>query len=95
MSERKEVCGPDTADRSPVRPSQEGSGSKWQPIETAPLDLTEVFVWDGREVRLAQYEMHAKPPFWSTDVNDVAHGEDLERCIIHPTHWMPLPDGPA
>lgn len=71
---------------------------QWQPIETAPKDLTTVLVYDPDYggVRIAQYECHAKPPFWSLDVYDLTFNtsESRERIKIEPTLWMPLPEGP-
>ncbi len=78
------------------RPAGDGQG--WQPIDTAPKDLTEVLVFDPDYggVRLAQYEVHAQQPFWSIDVWDLTTiGTSRDRIEIFPTHWMPLPDPPV
>lgn len=58
--------------------------SEWQPISTAPKDLTVILVWDmsGRtgEIELAYWERDR----WS----------NYEGFTIEPTHWMPLPEPP-
>lgn len=66
----------------------------WQPIETAPKDLTQVLVYDAEDkgVFLGQYECYAVPPYWSFDTHDLTR-EKAE--IVRPTHWMPLPDPPT
>jgi hypothetical protein len=50
----------------------------WQPIETAPMDGTEVLVIDAGEVQQVSWWAHA----WSHDDSYV------------PTHWQPLPEPP-
>ena len=67
----------------------------WQPIATAPKDLTEVIVYDADSegVFIAQYEKNARPPFWSHDTHDIAVGRTGE--LLRPTHWMPLPEPPT
>jgi hypothetical protein len=64
----------------------------WQPIETAPLDGTKLWLYwpfeheDDRQ-KVGWYELdHVDSPFW-TDV------EDTEPTP--PTHWRPLPSPPA
>ena len=67
--------------------------NEWQPIATAPKDLTEVLVYDPDYggVVVAQYEMYATRPFWSSDIHDFTTGGHK----IEPTHWQPLPPPPA
>ena len=63
----------------------------WQPIETAPRDLTEVLVFDPNEgVLIAQFEARAKHPFWSADTLDLRGG----GYPINPTKWAPKPTAP-
>jgi hypothetical protein len=63
---------------------------KWQPIETAPCDGTEILLWceeDGRqwcEVGFFGECLNA----WNT----WTEGRDLS--ILPATHWMPLPPAP-
>ena len=57
----------------------------WQSILTAPMDRTEVLIWDGR-INVAH---------WS-EVYDawlIKHDDGHETPF--PTHWMPLPEPPA
>jgi len=55
--------------------------SGWQPIATGPKE-TEVLVWDGKAVFVAQDDGH--------DWYELGDGVTLS-----PTHWMPLPEPPA
>jgi hypothetical protein len=75
--------------------SEPEAGEAWQTIETAPKNLTNVLVAtvDG-DVLEAQYECHAVPPFWSSDVHDLWDGKEIEDILIEPTHWRPLPAPP-
>lgn len=61
----------------------------WQPIETAPKNVTVVLVWDGRSAETA---------YWgrSNPVNRLAWlgGHCRIDHIRQPTHWMPLPEPP-
>ena len=58
----------------------------WQPIATAPKDGSLIMVWREHCVypRIVKF--------------DVAYGEFSKvedgEYLHHPTHWMPLPDGP-
>lgn len=56
---------------------------KWQTIETAPKDGTNVLVWDHNESFIAWWDKRERT-WWRRD------------AIIHlyPTHWMPLPNPP-
>jgi hypothetical protein len=59
---------------------------EWQPIETAPLDMTEVIVLCGtKDIRLGWYFAPSSQTFgWL----------DQRGKTITPTHWMPLPPAP-
>lgn len=59
----------------------------WQPIETAPKDMTEVIVLCGRkDIRLGWYFAPSSRTFgWF----------DQRQKKIEPTHWMPLPPAPS
>ena len=63
----------------------------WQPIETAPMDGSEVLVWDGSErVHIGWW--------WNGGGNQYAEGwlaADEEDGRITPTQWRPLPAGPG
>lgn len=75
-------------------------GKRWQPIATAPEDGTCVLVypptWNDKNCSMAQYESDkyaTKPrPYWSRDdaLGKVGYSRNKP-----PTHWMPLPAGPA
>lgn len=55
---------------------------KWQPIETAPVDGTEILVAEDRYVTVARWCGF----YW---------GDGLSLMgSIGPTHWMPLPEPP-
>lgn len=59
--------------------------SQWQPIETAPKDEEWVMLLDDPELI---------PVFalWDEDAGEwITAGT---RKVVHPTHWMPLPDPP-
>jgi hypothetical protein len=68
----------------------EREGAAWQPIETAPMDGTEVDLWaNGRRT-----DCHIHCGEWlkwmSTSVDDEPRWLPIEQ----PTHWMPLPEPP-
>lgn len=60
--------------------------SKWEPIDTAPMDGTEIIVLVRRKVvRLGWYfKPSSRSQFWC----------DENGRPIKPTHWIPLPDAP-
>ncbi len=70
----------------------------WQPIETAPKDGTTVLVWPPTFTGVIscakwnedQYATRPRP-FWSR--LDSLNDADSRRKP--PTHWAPLPAGPA
>ena len=55
---------------------------QWQPIETAPMDGTNLLVTDGKTTELGWHDEFDEP-------NDPWCG-----YIKRPTHWMPLPEPP-
>lgn len=57
--------------------------SKWQPIETAPRDGTEILAYDGTGVFICYFDEHAD--CWIIDFS--CH-------MVCATHWMPLPEPP-
>jgi len=68
---------------------------EWQPIETAPKDGTEIWAYNGEQVR-----MH-----WITWEHEGESGgmwqyadeilSDVAPDCWQPTHWMPLPEPPV
>lgn len=62
--------------------------NKWQPIETAPKDGTEVLVTKpGYTMAVAGFDYGE----WR-DAGDMGWGG---YCDVEPTHWMPLPNPPS
>ncbi len=61
----------------------------WEPIKTAPMDGTHIFVSDGFFMRMA---------FWSPTQKrwvDFNKGfDEIKDLSFTPTHWMPIPDPP-
>lgn len=55
---------------------------RWQTMETAPRDDTEILTWDGWSITVQTYAYDDK---WQ------AHGMPSYK----PTHWMPLPKPPS
>lgn len=71
-------------DADPFTPSEAKAG--WQPTATAPKDKW-LLVWDASGVNTnfsAAEVSRCRRDHWETSTLD----------IIHPTHWMPLPDAP-
>jgi hypothetical protein len=70
----------------------------WMPIESAPKDVCILVypgIWVGKVCSIAKWNddrYSKKPrPYWERD-------DGLRASISHenpPTHWMPLPPGPA
>jgi hypothetical protein len=61
----------------------------WRPIETAPMDGTEILGWCGDYVDICYMVDHySYGEVWRT-----AKCEDFGGYET-PTHWMPLPDPP-
>ncbi len=55
---------------------------QWQPIETAPMDGTEVLIWEDGLIRIAAYDTTGKC-WWV-----------FRQGQFYPTHWQPLPPAP-
>ncbi len=58
----------------------------WQLIETAPLDGTDVLVYDGYDIWKAYYEVDRG---WIESSFDWCNEQDL---FHKPTHWLPISD---
>lgn len=54
----------------------------WRPIGTAPVDGTEVLVWDKAG--------YADVAYWNVLTLSWSNGDHT----LKPTHWMPLPEAP-
>ena len=71
--------------------------SKWQPIETAPKDGTQILVGNRHGAWLAMYRpiyqsgYSPQNPWFSLMIN---HGH-MKVVELTPTHWMPLPAAPS
>jgi hypothetical protein len=74
--------------------------SEWQPIETAPRDGKEVFIWGSAEI-----SPHSRPHIGSEDVERAYWDSQLDTWVVSsaqvdglyvpaPTHWQPLPEPP-
>ena len=68
----------------------------WQPIETAPKDVTEVLVWEMLP-HLASWgnddNFPDEDPQWFDNSYD-GYSIGYSSCPLNPTHWMPLPAPP-
>lgn len=59
----------------------------WQPIDTAPEDGSHVLVTDGATQRVAWFDICGWT--WYQKYGGIS------MVMLHPTHWMPLPELPA
>ena len=57
--------------------------SEWRPIESAPMDGSEILTWDGN---------HCDVLFFSQFGHGWTSGNP--KVVYHPTHWMHLPGPP-
>lgn len=66
--------------------------NQWQPIETAPIDRTDVLVAaPARDGKLFVSVARCLDGEW----HEVNHDpSDMWGGPLYPTHWMPLPDPP-
>ncbi len=64
------------------------TAATWQPIETAPLDGSEIIVWSYREDAFVAF-WHGPSNSWLWTSRDLSGDERLD-----PTHWQPLPPPP-
>jgi len=55
----------------------------WRPIETAPLDETEIIICSKTDIGICYFSYAMKS--WT-----VGWG----KAFLNPTHWMPLPELP-
>jgi hypothetical protein len=83
-------------------PAEPTSG-KWQPIETAPKDGSEILLYTSYEAELPDEESFSSVQIGSWDDGniDVPIGSVWYRApgwdcpvVGKPTHWMPLPEPP-
>lgn len=65
---------------------------KWQPIETAPKDGSEVLIYGDLGGRVKVCWWNGAHWQWEYD-NDVTYGQAIQS--EYATHWMPLPAPPA
>ena len=79
--------------------------TKWQPIETAPKDGTEIFVYDAADKKIYRAKWYLDEEVQEWDAEDLEAGfYELNKCfgdyddyfmaLGNPTHWMPLPKAP-
>lgn len=57
---------------------------KWQPIDTAPKDGTEILTYAYTNMRVALWDDYTRD--WRCNVHSFVQ--------INPSHWMPLPPPP-
>jgi hypothetical protein len=70
---------------------------QWQPIETAPIDGTELLLYCGDEWS-GIIVGHYGDLLWLNDVTDEWETETCWQSGLEkycPTHWMPLPKPPT
>jgi hypothetical protein len=60
---------------------------KWQPIETAPKDKSQMLLWDGEYVTLGSWCLRG---YWLP-----AEANDFSGPGWEPSHWTPLPHPPS
>lgn len=63
---------------------------KWQPIETAPKDGTEVLLFDAKDAPNEYVGFYDEGGYW-------CYSELLVQDVTgaaYPTHWMPKPENP-
>lgn len=72
----------------PYVPEPDYSKRVGEPISTAPHDKR-VLVWTGQEWYVAHWVQH---PVTGDEAWLIATWGDGEQTLVHPTHWMPLPD---
>ena len=70
--------------------------TKWRPIETAPKDGTEIFVYGIANGELGGPDK--EPEIWKVSwlfkYWSLCGAEGYAVNIDNPTHWMPLPEPP-
>lgn len=74
----------------------------WQLIETAPKDGTVILVGRrGSEPSIARWQSEWAPGWRcrgngaDADINEYDHEPGSELLADNPSHWRPLPEGPA
>ena len=67
--------------------------SEWQPIETAPKDGTEVFLWTEEKpnIVVAYWDTYEGSGWWRFSESVLS---DIAGEVENATHWMPLPEPP-
>lgn len=64
--------------------------TEWQPIETAPKDMTRVLLTDGRYVSVGSFYLE-----WDKESDIDCEYGDCCHATWSPTHWQPLPSPPV
>lgn len=84
----------------------EAKAGGWQPIETAPKDGTEVFVYVPGDSLFPTAAAYKSADYFEKEYGDREYMEegwywafgypsDFHECVITPTAWQPLPAPPA
>lgn len=79
--------------------------SEWQPIETAPMDGTSVFVYVRGDSLYPTAAAYKSRQYFEKEYGDAEYMEegwywdfgyptDFHEEVINPSHWMPLPAPP-
>ncbi len=67
-----------------------GMAAGWQPIETAPMDGTIVWAFNGEQGRM-KWVSGSNYALWIWDECTLS---DIDPSPEQPSHWMPLPAAP-
>ena len=67
---------------------------KWQPIETAPKDGTDILVYVGPHQFAAWYHTDTESGCSMWAISTDRCNEAISFSTFLPTHWMPLPKPP-
>ena len=76
--------------------------TEWQPIETAPKDGTEIFVYAKWKYKNCDAKYSWRVANYRSDISGWENGchfwtitsTHFHETAIEPTHWMPLPPPP-
>lgn len=78
------------------KPSAGGAVSEadWRPIDTAPLDRSEVLICAANGIRVAYYDDRGfMGPGWFIPISKEPNAGGTYAALV--THWMPLPKRPS
>ena len=67
---------------------------EWRPIETAPMDGTEVLIFEAGQSFGYDYAIGRFLPRWDGDAIGGWSNRNSASEYNRPSHWMPLPQSP-